>query len=264
MLKYKQIKIKGGKFMLSKSTTSKIVLVLTLGMLMAPIQSVNASENKNIQDTETTQSIQIKTNDIKNLKMLKETDTELVYTYEQNNETFRTEEFISKNQVLSNVYKMNPDGSFVKMDEVKTSIDENKNQIIQEVNGQKNIMPINENVVEEVNENVVRSARANRPPQNTWVYVRTDKGSNKYNKFLIGSAGITLSAALKIPYNVGVQIISLGVSLNLDTVYYTTKVYFKYSGFLAVESKHVSNIYSDSARRNLIKSNVVGYHKITR
>lgn len=249
--------------MLSKNTTAKIISAMILGMLISPIQTVHASENKNTQDAETTQSIQIMTNDIKNFKMLKSTDSELVYTYEQNNETFRTEEFISKNQVLSKVYKMNPDGSFVKMDEVKTSIDENENQIIQEVNGQKNIIPINQNVIEE-NENVVRSARANRPPQNTWVYIRTDKGSNKYNKFLIGAAAITLSSVLKVPYSVGVQILSLGVSLNLDTVYYTTKVYYKYSGFLAVESKHVSNIYSDSARRNLIKSNVVGYHRITR
>ncbi|WP_409068833.1 hypothetical protein ACFLKC_13945 [Clostridium caseinilyticum] len=249
--------------MLNKSTTSKIVLALTIGMLVAPIQGVHASENKNIQGTENTQSIQIKTNDIKNLKMLKETDTELVYTYEQNNQTFKTEEFISKNQVISKVYKMNLDGSFVKMDEVKTSIDENKKQIIQEVNGQKDIIPLNE-YVEEVNENVVRSARANRPPQNTWVYIRTDKGSNKYKKFLLGAGAISLSALLKVPYSAALQILNLGVALNLDTVYYTTKVYYKYRGFLAVEAKYVSNVYSDSARRNLIKSNVVGYQRLTR
>ncbi|MGO5073288.1 hypothetical protein ACTQ4K_04900 [Clostridium sporogenes] len=250
--------------MLSKNTTSKIVLALTLGMLLAPIQTVNASENKNIKNTEAIQSIQIKTNDIKNLKMLKKTDTELIYTYEQNNETFKTEEFISKNKVLSNVYKINSDGSFVKMDEVKTSVNDNKNQIMQVVNGQKNIIPINEYVSEEMKENVVRSARANRPPQNTWVYKYTHKGSNKYNKFLIGAAGISLSGLLKTSYSKAVEIIFLAVGLKIDTVYYTTKVYYKYRGFLAVQGKYVSNIYSDASRRHLIKSNVVGYHRLTR
>lgn len=250
--------------MLSKNTTSKIVLALTLGMLLAPIQTVNASENKNIKNTEAIQSIQIKTNDIKNLKMIKKTDTELIYTYEQNNETFKTEEFISKNKVLSKVYKINSDGSVIKIDEVNTSINYNENQITQVVNGQKNIIPINKYVSEEMKENVVKSARANRPPQNKWVYRYTSKGSNKYNKFLIAAAGISLSGLLKTSYSKAVEIIFLAVGLKIDTVYYTTKVYYKYHGFLAVQGKYVSNIYSDAARRHLIKSNVVGYHRLTR
>ncbi|MGO5075695.1 hypothetical protein ACTQ4K_17525 [Clostridium sporogenes] len=249
--------------MLSKNTTSKIVLALTLGMLLAPIQTVNASENKNIKNTEAIQSIQIKTNDIKNLKMLKETDTELVYTYEQNNQIFKTEEVTSGNQVLAKVYKMNSDGNFVKLDEIKTIVDREKNIVIQEINSQKNVMQLSETIVEDPIQNVMRG-NIPKPPQNTWVYKYTHKGSNKYNKFLLSTSANILAATLGVGYGVAFAIVRSAVNLNLDTVYYTSKIYYKYRGFLAVQCKYISNVYSDSARRNLIKANVVGYKTLTR
>ncbi|EPY2273648.1 hypothetical protein ACXAUS_002516 [Clostridium sporogenes] len=256
--------------MLSKNTTSKIVLTLTLGMLLAPIQTVNASKNiqnihniQNTKNTETIQSIQIKTNDIKNLKMLKETDTELVYSYEQNNQIFKTEEVTSGNQVLAKVYKMNSDGTFLKLDEIKTIVDREKNLVLQEINGEKNVIQLSETIVKNPVENLMRG-NIPKPPQNKWVYRYTHKGSNKYNKFLLSTGANILAGALGVGYGVALAIIRSAVNLNLDTVYYTSKVYYKYRGFLAVKCKYISNVYSDSARRNLIKANVVGYRTLTR
>ncbi|HIG0356296.1 hypothetical protein AAGC94_04420 [Clostridium sporogenes] len=250
--------------MLSKRTTSKIILTLVLGLLISPIQTAHASENKNSKDSaEITQSIQIKTNDIKNLKMLKETDTELIYTYEQNNQIFKTEEVTSGNQVLAKVYKMNSDGTFIKLDEIKTIVDREKDLVIQEINGQKNVMQLSQTIVEDPVQNVMRG-NIPKPPQNTWVYMRTDKGSNKYNKFLLSTGANILAGTLGVGYGVAFAILRSAVNLNLDTVYYTTKVYYKYRGFLAVQGKYVSNVYSDSARKNLIKANVVGYKTLTR
>lgn len=95
----------------------------------------------------------------------------------------------------------------------------------------------------------------------SWSYHDTVFGDNTPTKWTVGAIAISVAGITKLPASATIitNIANMTYQLNSDTVYYQ-KMIFKKGSKLRPDYKYVTTFYSDSARTDVIESNVVSYN----
>lgn len=198
-----------------------------------------------------------KKKEITNLNYITQTDEKLEYTFTKDGEDYKYIEYLKEDEVVSHLYKKNPEtNDFKKYDVVTTTVLEDEEAIRShsDFTGKTEKTDVSSMTETGDGEGSFNITSAPGPGGYEFEYHSTTYGTNTPSKWTIGAIGITIAAITKVPASVKwvTNIANLTFQTFRDKVYYSYAYYKKGSGIGTRVTRTVKTVYANSARTDLI------------
>ncbi len=186
-----------------------------------------------------------------------------VYTYSNEGEDYKNiEVFVSETEVHSEIYMLNKETQeYELVDSIITVVEKDTVKQTSEQTNEYSEVPIEAMSVNlkdsmHFEENLYQIAAS------SWKYNKTYTGSNnlKLQRFTVGAIAIIVASITKLPQTARTvtQVANLYFQINASKAYYKTVVYKDSNAPRNRPNfKHVTTFYKNSARTQVLKSNVV-------